>query len=80
MVTLNLYLISGDPGSDFTIGTSSGALTTKSTANLDYESSQSHTLTVEASDGIASATTVVQVRIDIWSVLLPFNAKTSSWI
>lgn len=42
-------------------------------AALDCETAQAHTLTVTASDGTYTATTTVQVRIVVFSMLLCYN-------
>ena len=59
--TLTYSLTAGNDAGAFTIGSSTGAITT--TRALDYETASSHTLTVTASDGLNSNTATVTVRV-----------------
>ncbi len=55
------YTLGGDDAASFDIATSTGQLMTK--AELDFETAESHTVTVTASDGTEEATITVTITV-----------------
>ena len=61
------YTLSGTDAASFAIGSSTGQITTKSGVTYDYETKQSYSLTVEASDG-NGGTASIAVTVNLTDV------------
>ncbi len=57
------YTLGGTDAASFTIDSTSGQIQTKSGVTYDFESKQTYTVTVTASDGLLSATATVTITI-----------------
>lgn len=69
--TVTYSIASGNDGSHFSINSSTGVITTNSTA-LDYESTTSYSLVIEAADSASSAQTgSTTVSIMVSSIKVP---------
>lgn len=55
-------VILGNGNCDFVIDSTAGTISTSNKSAINYESSQSYTLKITASDGVQAATTIVKVR------------------
>gem|GEM_PF-6924924 len=59
----NWAIVGGNAAGIFTINPVTGEITTSNTTTLDFEQTQQHTLQVQVSDGVQSATQTVNARV-----------------